>query len=280
MQTLKTNSDIGVSYLGPEGTYTHLATTEFFGPKIDLFPCTSIKEVFDNVFQRDARYGVVPIENSYVGSVRTTMQMLMTSPLLICGEVEMPIHHNLLSKSDNLQKIKSIYAHPQALAQCDAWLESSFKNIQTFQTLSNAEAAIKALNDSSSAAIASKFAAKIYKLNVIATNIEDHDENTTRFAVIGTEDTDKSKEDKTSLIFSAIDAKGAGVLHDLLYPLSKHKISMTRIESLPSMKRKWDYVFFVDIQGHRNDELVAEAVSEIERKANFFKILGSYKQAR
>ena len=172
METLKPNSDFGVSYLGPEGTYTHLAATEFFGSKAVLLPSASIKEVFNNVFQGDVRYGVVPIENSYAGSVRITLQMLMTSSLLICGEVEMPIHHNLLTKSDNLKKIKLIFSHPQALAQCDVWLENNFKNIERFQTLSNAEAAIKALKDPSSAAIASKFAAKIYKLNVMAENIE------------------------------------------------------------------------------------------------------------
>ncbi|OUU78874.1 MAG: hypothetical protein CBC38_06030 [Gammaproteobacteria bacterium TMED78] len=279
MNLTKTKSKLDVSYLGPEGTYTHLATTKYFSSGVKLAPCSSIRKVFDSVTEGITNFGVVPVENSYIGSVSLTLHMLMSSSLLICGEVEIPIHHNLLSKADSLSDIDSVFAHPQALDQCSLWLEKNLSEANANQALSNADAAKKTLENKSAAAIASKFAANIYNLNILAERIEDHYENATRFLVLGNDNVRESESDKTSLLFSASDTKGAGVLYDLLNPLSKNNISMTRIQSLPSKTKKWDYIFFVDIEGHSKNKIVKEALLEIKSKATLFKILGSYKKS-
>jgi chorismate mutase/prephenate dehydratase len=268
---------LDIAYLGPEGTFTQSAALKHFGHSVNTTAFTSIDQVFREVESGASNYGVVPIENSIEGVVNHTLDMLNDSTLKICGEVELRIHHHLLSKSDSLDGVTKICAHQQALAQCRAWLDLNIVNAERIAVSSNAEGARIAAEEENTAAIASEAAAELYNLNILANNIEDEPDNTTRFLVIGKATCSPSGKDKTSLIFSAKNKPGA--LHKLLSCFAENNISMTRIESRPSRREMWAYVFFADIEGHAEDEVVKKALSELEESAAMLKLLGSYPKA-
>ncbi|MEE9343909.1 MAG: prephenate dehydratase [Gammaproteobacteria bacterium] len=263
-----------VAYLGPVGTYTQAAATKHFGDGAQLKPLGTIAEVFREIEAGGADFGVVPVENSTEGVVNHTLDMFLKSPLSIASDIEMPIHHQLLSVKGVQEGIRQVCAHQQALAQCREWLDANFPNIPRVAVSSNAEAASLAVKDESTAAIASDAAATLYNLTMIACNIEDDPNNTTRFLVIGNQLVDRSGDDKTSLMVSVHNNSGA--LYRLLQPLAKHGVSMTRIESRPSRLSKWDYVFFVDLDGHVSDDNIASALAELKNEAVQVKVLGSY----
>jgi len=263
-----------IAYLGPEGTYSHAAALKHFGHSVKLKSLGAIDEIFREVEAGSAVYGVVPVENSTEGTINHTLDMFIRSPLKICGDVELRIHHQLLSAGKDLNKVKLVRAHQQSLAQCREWLDANLPGIERVAVSSNAEAARLAAEDKGSAAIASDVSAEIYGLQVLAGNIEDDPSNTTRFVVIGQQEVGPSGRDKTSLMV-AVHNK-AGALYSLLEPISRNGVSMTRIESRPSRVSKWDYVFFVDIEGHVEDENVAAALAELASVASQLKVLGSY----
>jgi len=263
-----------VAYLGPEGTYTQAAALKHFGHSVNLTPLTAIDEIFREVEAGAADFGVVPVENSSEGAINHTLDMFIRSPLKICGDVELRIHHQLLSRRDKLEDVRSVRAHQQALAQCREWLDANLPHAERVAVSSNAEAARLAADDDAIVAIASDAAAEMYGLNILVSNIEDDPNNTTRFLVIGRQYVGPSGNDKTSLLV-AVHNK-AGALYRLLEPIARHGVSMTRIESRPSRVSKWDYVFFVDVEGHVEDEDVAAALKELGCEASLLKVLGSY----
>jgi chorismate mutase/prephenate dehydratase len=266
-----------IAFLGPEGTFTQAAALKHFGHAVGTVPMAAISDVFQEVETGGCHYGVVPIENSSEGVVSHTLDMFMQSPLQICGEVTLRIHHNLLGTAADLDAVKVLFSHQQSLAQCRGWLDRHLPAVERVPVGSNAEAARRARETPGSAAIASIMAAELYGLQVLAPNIEDDAGNTTRFLVIGQQAVPPSGEDKTSLLLST--RNEAGGLHRLLEPLARHGISMTRIESRPSRRGHWDYVFFVDICGHRDDAVVAQALASLRAEAGMYKELGSYPKA-
>lgn len=266
-----------IAFLGPEGTFTQAAALKHFGHSVNTVSMSAIDEVFREVEAGSADYGVVPVENSTEGVINHTLDMLLNSPLKICGEVELRIHHHLMSKLDDTGKIKRIYSHRQSLAQCREWLDSHLASVERVDVSSNAEAARLAAREEGAAAVAGETAAELYGLDILQANIEDQPNNTTRFLVLGHEAVPPSGDDKTSLLVSTRNQPGA--LFQLLEPLARNDVSMTRIESRPSRQGMWDYVFFVDIDGHREDEQVANALRELEKEASLFKVLGSFPKA-
>lgn len=274
---LSLEKTLKVSYLGPEGTYTHVALREHFGLAVESVPCEAISRVFRLVEAEQSDYGVVPIENSSGGSVNQTLECLSTTTARIIGEVTMPIKHQLLSKASNLSNIVKVYAHEQALAQCSSWLRENLSGAELVSTNSNAAAALKAEGQDDAAAIASMEASEIYSLGIVASNIEDSVSNTTRFLILGRDLPKSTGSDRTSVMFSA--SNEAGSLYGVLGVLADSGISMSRIESKPSGEGMWDYMFFVDFLGHLDDRLVDEAILEMKEKCRIFKILGSYPRA-
>jgi chorismate mutase / prephenate dehydratase len=266
-----------VAFLGPDGTYTQEAATKHFGHAVSLLPLDAIDEVFRETESGQTNYGVVPIENSTEGVINHTLDALLVSSLRICGEVELRIHHHLLSQSQSLSDIKRIYSHQQSFAQCREWLDQFLPGVERIPVRSNGEAAKLASATEHSAAIASRAASEIYDLNIIVSKIEDQQDNTTRFLVVGHEEVDASECNKTSLIVSAKNSPGA--LHDILVPFSTHNVNMTRIESRPSKRGLWEYVFFIDIEGHQSDNDVIAAMADMRKSAAVVKVLGSYPQA-
>ncbi|MGB5538302.1 MAG: prephenate dehydratase [Thiogranum sp.] len=265
---------LAVAYLGPEGTYTQTAAQKHFGHSVSLKPLAAIDEIFREVEAGSADFGVVPVENSTEGTINHTLDMFIRSPLKICGDVELQIHHQLLGGGNSLDQISSVQAHQQALAQCREWLDANLPGVERVAVSSNAEAARLAQGDVSIAAIASDAAAEMYELDILASNIEDDPNNTTRFLVIGRQEVGPSGNDKTSLMVAVHNKSGA--LYSLLEPIARHGVSMTKIESRPSRVSKWDYVFFVDVEGHVADENVTAALKELQTGASLFKVLGSY----
>jgi chorismate mutase / prephenate dehydratase len=268
-----------VGYLGPEGTFTQSAVFKHFGHSARALPLATIEEVFHEVEAGSADFGIVPIENSTEGTVNHTLDMFITSPLKICGEVELRIRQHLMGKMDSLDKIVRIASHPQSLAQCRAWLREYLPHAELEVASSNAEGARRARDEVGTAAIAGDAAAEVYGLNKLFADIEDRPDNTTRFFVIGRKLFPPSGDDRTSLLLSTADTEDAGALHKLLKPLADDNVNMTRIESRPSHRRKWHYVFFIDIDGHVEDERVARALSRLEKDAQLFRVLGSYPKA-
>lgn len=268
---------LNIAYLGPQGTYTMEAVYRQFGHSITMTSLPNIQEVFSTVENGKANYGVVPVENSSAGSVTDTLDCFMVSPLQIIGEVTMRINHCLMSHSGQHSDITTVYAHEQSLAQCRKWLDSNLPHCQRVGLPSNAAAAHKVAEDKSAAAIASASVAAMENIPVLASNIEDSSDNTTRFVTIGKHSPGSSGDDKTSIIVSTQNESGA--LAGLLKVLADHDISMTHIESRPSHTSNWEYLFFLDIAGHCDDPAIAKGLSEIKAKASFYKHLGSYPTA-
>jgi chorismate mutase/prephenate dehydratase len=268
---------IQVAYLGPEASFTHLASLKKFGSSIKYLSCDNITDVFNIVQKAQADYGVVPIENSTEGAVTYTLDMFADSDLKICSEILFKIKHNLLSNAKK-SKINKIYSHPQVFGQCRRWIEKNLPKVSLIEVPSTTKAAQKAKKSKNSAAIASELAAKSYGLNILARSIEDNLNNVTRFLVIGKEEASATGADKTSVIFSVKDRPGA--LYEMLMPFKKNNINLTKIESRPSKTRAWKYYFYLDLEGHKNNKKVKESLSELERNCRYFKILGSYPKAR
>jgi chorismate mutase / prephenate dehydratase len=265
---------VTVAYLGPSGTYSEQAALYHFGSAIDGMACASIDEVFRAAEAGTADFGVVPIENSTEGTINRTLDLLLQTPLIISGELSIPVHHSLMSQSGTMDGISRICAHSQALAQCQAWLNQNFPNIERLAVASNAEAARMAAEDPAVAAVASEMAGHKYRLQVVSAHIQDDPQNRTRFAVIGRLQTTPSGKDQTSLALSV--QNKAGAVYRMLEPLAKHGVSMTRFESRPARTGSWEYNFFIDVEGHAQDEKVARALVELKEHAAFFKLLGSY----
>lgn len=263
-----------VAILGPQGTYTQTAAHRHFGHAIDVVTQPSVEDIFRAVEAGNADFGVVPVENSGEGMVGTTLDTLVTTPLNVCGEIELRVHHLLLGKGENIETVERVLAHSQALGQCRLWLETHLPGVPVVAVSSNAEAARLASGDPTLAAIAGETAAELYGLNTLAANIEDHPENTTRFLVVGETTPNSSGDDKTSLVFATRDRPGA--LHHQLEILARNGVNMTRIESRPSKRGLWEYLFFIDIEGHQAEEVVGGVLSELRAEAAFFKLLGSY----
>ncbi|UCV10601.1 prephenate dehydratase [Dechloromonas denitrificans] len=271
---LSLEQPLGIAFLGPLGTFSESAATKHFGHAARLLPQSSIDDVFREVESGHAQYAVVPVENSTEGAVGRTMDLLLGTQLKICGEVVLRIHQNLLTNETDLNNITRVYSHAQSLAQCHEWLNRMLPNAQRISVGSNAQAAQKASEEAGTAAIAGEAAAARYSLPRLAENIEDEPNNTTRFLVLGRHDAGPSGRDKTSLIMSAPNRTGA--LHELLLPLSTSGVSMSRLESRPARNALWEYVFYVDVEGHRDDAPVKAALDELGRRAAYMKILGSY----
>jgi chorismate mutase/prephenate dehydratase len=266
---------IKVAFLGPEGTFTHQAVGKHFGHSAVPVPMNAIDEVFREVEAGAVHYGVVPVENSTEGVVTHTLDSFIDSNINICGEVVLRIHHNLLvSDVTNVDKISRIYSHPQSLAQCRKWLDLHYPSAERVPVSSNAEAALRIKGEWSSAAIAGMTAAKLYGLHAIEKNIEDAPDNSTRFLVIGTQTVPACGQDKTSLVISARNKPGA--LHYILEPFHRLGVDLTRLQSRPSRSSVWNYIFFIDIQGHQDDENVAAALMEVANASAELKVLGSY----
>ena len=268
-----------VAFLGPEGTFTQQAVYKQFGHSVRALPLTSIEEVFHEVEAGTADFGVVPIENSSEGTVNNTLDMFLTSPLGICGEVELRIHHNLMGQMTALGDVQRVCAHPQALAQCRGWLSENLAGVERMPVSSNAEGARRARDEEGTAAIAPMAAAEVYGLNVLVPEIEDRADNTTRFLVIGRKSFPPSGQDKTTLLVSAAHTDAPGALFRLLEPFAREGISMTRIESRPSRRRKWDYVFFIDLEGHAETQPLAGVLAKLKGQASLCRVLGSYPRA-
>ncbi|MBI5198258.1 MAG: prephenate dehydratase [Nitrospirae bacterium] len=263
-----------VAYLGPKATFTHLACLKQFGLSANFIPAASIKEVFGEVERGRVDYGVVPIENSTEGVVNHTLDMFVDSPLKINAEVLQEVSHHLLSVSGRMEDVKRIYSHPHAIAQCSHWLESHLPHVPVVEASSTARAAEMSEEDPTAAAIASELASKLYGLKIIKARIEDHAHNFTRFLVIGRGQVKKTGKDKTSIMFSVKDRVGA--LYQILQPLADLEINLTKIESRPSRKKVWEYLFFVDLEGHVEEEKIQKALSRLEEGCQFLKVLGSY----
>jgi chorismate mutase/prephenate dehydratase len=269
-----------VGFLGPEGTFTQTAVFKHFGHSVRALPFHTIDEVFQEVECSAADFGVVPIENSTEGSVNNTLDMFLTSPLKIAGEIELRIEQHLMGRHKGLDKIKRVCAHEQSLAQCRGWIRENLPHVELIGMSSNAAGARRARDEEGTAAIGPEVAADVYELQVLVNNIEDRPDNATRFLVVGRKLLSPTGDDKTTLLISTSDtAGGAGVLHHLLQPLATHGVSMTRIESRPSRRKNWDYVFFIDVDGHADVPPVADALIELEQQASLFKVLGAYPKA-
>jgi len=271
--SLALEKPLKVAYLGPEASFSNLAALKRFGSQVKFVASSSITDVFLEVERDAADYGVVPVENSIEGAVTHTLDMLVDSDLKICSQIILDIAHNLLSNSLK-KKIKRVYSNPQVLAQCRIWLQENLPGAEQIEVSSTTRAAQIAVKEKNSACIASLLAAKVYKLKIIERDIEDSPHNITRFFVIGKSDAGKTGKDRTSILYSIKDRVGA--LHDMLMPFKKYKINLTKIESRPSKKRAWDYYFFMDLEGHKEDPKVKKALQELESKCKFLKILGSY----
>lgn len=263
-----------IAFLGPKGTFTHQSALKHFKDNDKYIPVLSIKDVFSYVESDKADYGVVPVENSSEGVVNHTLDMFIDSNITIVSEKEEQISHCLFSQSGKIENVKTICSHPQALAQCRAWIESNTSGLKFKEVSSTAEAASLASMDISLAAIASKTAGKLYGLKTIENNIEDSDHNATRFLVLGKETTLPTENDKTLILFSL--KHHVGALYDALEMFKNLNINLTKIESRPNMKKAWEYVFFLEFVGHQKEKGVKKALQELKTKCLFVKILGSY----
>ncbi len=270
--------ELTVCYLGPEATFTHMAAVKQFSERCKYISASNIRQVFREVEKKRADYGVIPVENSTEGAVSHTLDMFIESNCNITAEILINISHNLLSKEKSMDKIKTIYSHPQALGQCGIWLEENLPGIEHIEVSSTAEAAKKAAATKGTAAIASEVAADLYNLNTLVGGIEDARKNITRFYIIGKKMAAPSANSKTTVMFSTKDKVGA--LHDMLVPFKKNSINLTKIESRPSGNKAWEYIFFVDLEGHITEKKVKDALDELKKDCILFKVLGSYPAAQ
>lgn len=262
-----------IAYMGPQASFSNLAALKRFGSQMSYVACGGIPEVFLEVERGAADYGVVPVENSIEGAVTHTLDMLVDSDLKICSQVILNVSHNLLANCAK-NKIRKVYSNPQVFGQCRIWLQKNLPNAELVDVSSTTRAAELAKKEKNSAAIASLLASKTYGLKVLASGIQDSLQNITRFLVVGKNVAARTGDDKTSLLFSIKDRVGA--LYELLLPFRKYGVNLTKIESRPSKKKAWEYYFFVDILGHQDDYKIKRALSELERKCSYLKILGSY----
>lgn len=265
---------VTVAYLGPSGTFSEQAVYQQFGSAVEGLPCISIDEVFRATEAGTADFGVVPIENSSEGAVNRTLDLMLGTTTIISGEISIPVHHSLMTKTGAMEGVTVVCAHSQALAQCQVWLNQHYPALERRAVASNAEAAVMASKDASIAAIASEMAGEQYKLGVVNGHIQDDPHNRTRFAVIGHLQTNPSGADQTSLVLAV--PNKAGAVYNLLAPLAVNGVSMTRFESRPARIGTWEYYFYVDIEGHVQNPAVAKALVELKDNAAFFKVLGSY----
>ena len=265
---------LSVAYLGPEGTFSYLASKEIFGSRADYLSLESIDQVFLEVKKENSDYGVVPVENSLEGMVTRTLDLFVDSTLKIYAEKMMPIHHSLVSRSGNLKKIKTLYTFYQPLAQCRSWVDRNLANAKIIEVASSAEAAKRASKNPNSGGISNPEAAWRNKLKIVAKKIEDYPNNYTRFLVISPNASKPSKWDKTSVIFSI--PHEAGSLYSTLKPLSDNGINLTKIESRPVKREAWEYLFYIDFQGHMDDPKIGRVLNKFKKSTVFFKILGSY----
>lgn len=263
-----------IGYLGPEGTFSQQAVYKHFGHSAMALPLATVEEVFDDVAAGHADFGVVPVENSGTGTIQSTLDLFLTSPLMICGEVELRVHQYLLSRTGHIEDIERVYSHALSLAQCKAWLRHNLPNVEKHAVVSNAEAARRARNADDAAAIAGENAGHAYGLKVVAGPIEDRADNTTRFLVIGRSSFPSSGNDRTSLLLFIRDQPGA--LYKILEPLARRSISMNRIESRPAHGKLWQYAFFIDVTGHAEESPLKDALAEIDKYAGDVRVLGSY----
>lgn len=263
-----------IGYLGPEGTFSQQAVQKHFGHSAKGLPLASIEEVFDEVAAGNADFGVVPVENSGQGTIQSTLDMFLTSPLMICGEVELHVHQYLLSRTGRIEDVERVYSHGMSLAQCKAWLRQHLPKVERHAVASNGEAARRARNADDAAAIAGEAATHVYGLKVVAGPIEDRADNTTRFLVIGRASFPPSGNDRTSLLVFIRDQPGA--LYRILEPLARRGISMNRIESRPAHGALWQYAFFIEVAGHAGEDPLQEALREIDGFAGDVRVLGSY----
>jgi len=270
---------ITVAYLGPRGTFSERAAVKHFGNAADALPMASIDEVFRAVESGASDFGIVPVENSTEGAVGRSLDLMPQTPRKVCGEVLIRIHHHLMSKFPvtDFTAIKRVFSHGQSLAQCHEWLNSNLPHVERVAVSSNAEAARRAAEEAGSAAVAGEMAAEHYGLAILASNIEDEPNNTTRFLVLGDYEPKPSGRDKTSLVLSA--KNEAGAVYAMLTPFATRGVSMTKFESRPSRVAIWDYLFFIDIEGHREDPKVATALADVAKIAGYMKVLGSYPMA-
>lgn len=263
-----------IAYLGPAGTFTQEATLKHFGLQVATRPVDSIAQVFREVAAGKVRYGVVPVENSTEGVIAHTLDMFVQTDLRICGEITLRIHQNLMCLHQDWQKVQKVYSHAQSLAQCRHWLDRQLPHAERIPVSSNAEAARLASRDETAAAIGSRQAALLYGLQRVQDNIEDSSNNTTRFLVIGEQSVGNSGNDRTSLLVSTRNEPGS--LFKLLKPLADHGVDMTRIESRPSRITNWEYVFFLDVRGHEQDDNIRNALVALRQEAEMVRVLGSY----
>lgn len=266
-----------IAYLGPEGTFTQQAVNLHFGHSVRALGVTGIDDVFTQVESSEADFGVVPVENSNQGIVSHTLDRFVDSNLKICGEIEMAIHHNLMSQAKSLKDIERVYSHQQSLSQCKSWIRQNLPTAECIAVSSNAEAARRVRYSPDAAAISSRSAADIYGVPILFAHIEDRADNATRFLVIGRELLTPSGDDKTTLLLAG--DEGPGALHSLLTPLAGHGIDMSRIESRPSNAGRWSYIFFIDVEGHAETGPLKAALDEIRGENVLARVLGSYPKA-
>lgn len=276
--SLSLEQPLKVAFLGPQATFTHVAAMQQFGLSAQLVPLKNISSIFDEVDRGRASYGVVPVENSNEGVVSHTLDMFMSSDLKVIAEILLPICHDLLNLSGQLADIRKVISHPQAIGQCRSWLEDNLGDLPLVEASSTASAAQQAAEDASVAAIASEAAASLYGLRVVKHKIEDNPNNFTRFLVVGRELQGPSGNDKTSIMFSVKDQPG--ILYHMLEPFSKRNINLAKIESRPTKGKAWEYIFFLDMEGHVQDRNIAEAVEELRAHCQFLKVLGAYPRAK
>ncbi len=263
-----------VAYLGPEGTFTYLAARQHFGHRANYHSMRATEEVFDAVERGRCDYGVVPIENSTGGTVGETLDNFVDSELLITSEVELRISHNLYSKSGKIGRIKRIYSHPQAVAQSWGWIRTNLLDVEIVEVSSTAEAARKAKGDPQGGAIAGKLAGETYGLIVVAERIEDYRHNFTRFLIIGRDKTEPTGSDRTSMLLSLKDEPG--ILFKALKPFADKGLNLSKIESRPLKHKAWEYLFFIDVDGHEKDATIQETIKKVAPLCLFIKVLGSY----
>ena len=263
-----------VAYLGPEASFSYLAAQSHFSKGAQYSPQTKISEVFDEVEKEKVSWGVVPGENSVEGSIKATLDRLISTPLSIRAEIFLRISHCLISTCEQMEDIKRVYSHPQALAQCQGWLRKNLPHCPLFELDSTAVAARRVLEDKEGAAIGSHLAAATYGLKIIAGGIEDSASNTTRFFVIGKGKSIRTGRDKTSMLFGTPHVPGA--LYNALEPFAREHLNLTRIESYPMKERMWEYLFFVDFTGHIEEEKTKKCLADMEKVTTFIKVLGSY----